>query len=682
MTSERSSSVLEAGTIAVLEELVAGALSPRDLAERTGRAPRTVTKDLARLRDAGLVDGPKTAPRPTTAGYGLVRPLPPVPRTAYDRMVADILPAPLAALARLVVDAVVFRRHFPEHARQPGFVVFGSKGTGKTAVAELVAQALGFEFRTVLRELSSLSPGGLVGRRRQEAGGRWVFDSSEVADLPFVVLDEADKAEGELRREMFRLFGEHPRIVIEGSDVLLRGVPLVVFNAPLGKGETGLPTNVLHEAHFRRSIVCSTHGLPAHQIDELPVRLRRHYADPVASGPLVSLADCTPPGERLPDAAVAVLRLIREVLTTVGRPFVQLEALEVVTLGRAGRLGCRPGDNLAGAVAGVVTDVLTCWETVPGVVEPGWTVDPDAWRRALGDAPGMEEFLAAASRAAEHRRAVTVERAARRSRADVEDLSLTGERARLRALLDEAISSISRVPKGYGPQAAGLRAQLRKLREDAGTARSKERLEEIAANAAPVLSQASDLVRAIYQRRIEIERAQRARVEADRQAKELAGAHRRALAVALAAKRERRREIRKKLAPWRKKWADARRRTTTRPDEDVPRRLVELRVVSEQRERYLEAREPDALERWLARRRRRPEPQRTPIERVHVFFVDRADRRYGLRELSSWGTPAVLEAIDASIEWAAHAEDLYTETGRTAEPPPELGTGDWDPFGL
>jgi hypothetical protein len=51
----------------------------------------------------------------------------------------------------------------------------------------------------VLRELSSLSPGGLVGRRRQEAGGRWVFDSSEVADLPFVVLDEADKAEGELR---------------------------------------------------------------------------------------------------------------------------------------------------------------------------------------------------------------------------------------------------------------------------------------------------------------------------------------------------------------------------------------------------------------------------------------------------------------------------------------------------
>jgi hypothetical protein len=678
MTSLRGYSV---GTVAVLEELVAGALSPGDLAERTGRKSRTITDDLARLRGDGLVDGRKTAPRPTAAGYALVRPIPPIPRTAYDRMVADILPAPLAAMARLVVDAVVFRRHFPEHGRQPGFVVFGSKGTGKTALAELVARALGFEFRTALRELSSLSPGALVGRRRQEPGGRWVFDVSEVTELPFVVLDEADKAEGELRREMFRLFGEHPRIVIEGCDVLLRAVPVVVFNAAYGKGETGLPTNVLHEAHFRRSVVCSTHGLPSRQIDELPVRLRHHYADPVASGRLVSPADCLPPGERLPDDALAVLELIREVLTPTGRPFVQLEALEVLTLGRAGRLGCRPDDELAGVAAGVFIDVLTCWETVPGIVEPGWAVDPDAWRDALGDAPGMEAFLEAASQAAEHRRAVAAERARRRSRADVEDLSLTGDRARLRALLDEAISSITRVPKGHGPLAAGLRAQLRKLREDAGNARSRERLEEVAANAAPVLSQAADLVRAMYQRRSEIEQAQRARVEADRQAKKLAAAQRRALALALAAKRQRRSEIRKRLAPLRASWAAARRRRTTRPDEDVIRRLVEFQVVREQRERYLEVQKPDAFDRWRARRRGEPEPQGTPIPRVHAFLVDCADSRYERGQLSRWGSPAVLEAIDAALARASQLEDLYVETGRTVErPAPELDTGSWDPF--
>ena len=686
MTGKRSPALpdaLEEGPRSVLEALAAGACSPGELVAVTGRPARTISRYLARLRDSALVEGLQTEPRLTAAGQRVVRPVPPIPATAYDRMVSEILPAPQAAICRLTVDALVFRHHFPEHPRQPGFVIFGPKNTGKTAAAELIAQALGLELRTVLRELSSLSPGALVGRRRQEGGGRWVFDSSEVAELPFVVLDEADKADGELRKEMFRIFGELPRVVIEGTDVLLRAVPLVVFNALPGKGETGLPTGVLHEAQFRRAIVCSTHGLPAREVDQLPDRLRRHYADPVRSGQLVSPADHPPPGERLPDETFGLLVQIREVLTPAGRPFVQLDALEVLTLGRAGRLGCRPGDNLAGVAAGVVTDVLTCWETVPSIVVPGWTLDAKAWRRWLGDSPGVEAFLEAASRAEDHRCAVALERAGRHKAADIEDLELVGKRATLRAVLDEAIVSITRVPKADRPNAAGLRAQLRKLRDDAGAARSNKRLEEISANAAPVLSQTQALVRAIYRTHLEIEQAQRARIEADHEAKVFAAAQQRARAAALAVKKERRRRIRAELGPWRRKWAAARRRTTTRRGEDVVDELLELRVVSPRREFYLERQEPDPVEKWWAHKRHRPEPQLPDVKRVHAFFVDSFGTRYERPALASWGSAGVLRTIDASLEWAARLEELYVETGGTVErSAPELDTGSWDPFAL
>ena len=402
-----------------------------------------------------------------------------------------------------------------------------------------------------------------------------MFDSSEVAELPFVVLDEADKADGELRKEMFRIFGELPRVVIEGTDVLLRAVPLVVFNALPGKGETGLPTGVLHEAQFRRAIVCSTHGLPAREVDQLPDRLRRHYADPVRSGQLVSPADHPPPGERLPDETFGLLVQIREVLTPAGRPFVQLDALEVLTLGRAGRLGCRPGDNLAGVAAGVVTDVLTCWETVPSIVVPGWTLDAKAWRRWLGDSPGVEAFLEAASRAEDHRCAVALERAGRHKAADIEDLELVGKRATLRAVLDEAIVSITRVPKADRPTRLGCEHSFESFAttpaphaRTSASRRSPRTLPRFFRKPRPSCGRSTG--------RTWRSSRHRARIEADHEAKVFAAAQQRARAAALAVKKERRRRIRAELGPWRRKWAAARRRTTTRRGEDVVDELLEF----------------------------------------------------------------------------------------------------------
>jgi hypothetical protein len=130
------------------------------------------------------------------------------------------------------------------------------------------------------------------------------------------------------------------------------------------------------------------------------------------------------------------------------------------------------------------------------------------------------------------------------------------------------------------------------------------------------------------------------------------------LALARAAQRERRADFRKQPAPSRRDWAAARRRTTTRPDENVARKLVELHVVAERRERYLPTPEPDALEKWWARYRGRSEPHLAPVERVRAFLIDSAGQRYERRQPSSWETVEVLQAIDATVAAAAHLEEL------------------------
>jgi hypothetical protein len=116
-----------------------------------------------------------------------------------------------------------------------------------------------------------------------------------------------------------------------------------------------------------------------------------------------------------------------------------------------------------------------------------------------------------------------------------------------------------------------------------------------------------------------------------------------------------------------------------------------------QREEYLdEPLQPLRIEKWVARRRGRPEPQPRRRPRVLTVLVDQAGGRYALSEVSSWGTPAILQALDVARVRADDLEELYAQGGISMSdagqllfsfapidkppPPPALGPGTFDPF--
>lgn len=408
------------------------------------------------------------------------------------------------AFVELLASAVVARHHLGE--REPsghlGFMAIGETGTGKSAAARLLCDVFGWDYAAHEVHAPDATAGSLLGRRLQDGDGyRW--EAAPTTLLPFVFLDELDKAdEATARRAMVYLHGER-RHQAEGQVHELLPVAMVAANPPArGERYAGL-----RPEYRRRSVVLDTAGMRGRGY-ELERMLERYYGTP--RRPRLNLDSLRPP-EALPEAARAVLESVRHVLTDAGREdFPGGRTLALATRGRMALLG----EDADASVAAYLTACayLQVTETVPGLVQPGWQDSLARVREVLGTRPGVEQLVAQLERGAAERgesaRAIRRERTQRAS-ANLAMAEQGGVLAARLRRLHEALDGrrLQALTPEQRDEAAGLRRTLRTLMDRAARVSTQRSLEEVQDQAEGPARRAEALVAA--------EAAERARVRRD-----------------------------------------------------------------------------------------------------------------------------------------------------------------------
>jgi hypothetical protein len=372
-----------------------------------------------------------------------------------DAATGPLHPA-LRAMARLMLSAACARHHLRE-ARPGGHlsgIAAGPTQRGKTLAAAIICTALGLGEVTGIRQAGRETELSLWGRRIQEPGGRYVLVPSHVLALPFVALDELDKATGPLLRAALRLLQGDAKIDAEGQAVDVAPAAYATSNAGLG---------VLPESYRRRSACLDAAGLP-----EVSSVLARQILVRV---PRLVLGHLAPPAAELPAAVLERMEgALRAGLTAAGWPLCDVRALELAALGRAGLTG--DGD-LPGAALSTVVDYLELAVTT-GEAHPDWMARLDAW---AGGKPAQHPGSGSAG---EHDSG-PAEQAADAYWHQVEAVGMAGTIGHrlARAVEDlRGAGELPGVPAGMLDEAAGirqmaqrlLRPDLRKVRDVPGLA--------------------------------------------------------------------------------------------------------------------------------------------------------------------------------------------------------------------
>lgn len=634
---------------------------------------------LAELKGAGLISRSKREVRLTTAGWSRFLPFEQEHLGEALDQALSLWPYAQQAFLELLVSAVVARHHLGSSrpSRHLGFMVIGETGTGKSAMAEMVCWLFGWRPAEHVRWLARETKGSLLGRRAQAAGGAMAFQPAAVLDLAFVCFDEFDKGDEPIRRAVWPFFQGELELVLEDALVISRPTPMLAANPP----ESGARLGQLRPEYRRRSVVLDVGtDPPAH----LGRRLRELYAVELRA-PAIDLARVTPPGETLPDAALAVLELIPRALTETGRKeFPGVDALELATLGRAALLG--PDADLQVAAYAIGCAYLTCAETLPDRVAAGWQLDLHAIRDALGpetDLTVLERVFALQREASAQR-----ERAARARQVaqQQDDLALVRRRGELLETLRLELLALRAggIPREHRVQAAGLRAQLKQLTAQVRKSLSESNLDLLEQHARAVLRGATELCDGIA-----LEASRRADdAQLQRQANQRASAQAKRDAEALRTARRQReragREQQRQTTAWLRELKKRHRRKTTRAGEDVLAGLVELSVVRQQiREHWV----PDGVASAVARVltfQQRPRPEPAPTARtlrvpatappddgrhyrreVATSYLDAAGSAHHADELRSWESPTVKRVLELAAE--AHGLSLDVETTRDAQ---------------
>lgn len=397
------------------------------------------------------------------------------------------------AFVELAASAVVARHHLG--AVQPsghlGFMALGETGTGKSAAAGLLCDVFGWDPAEHVLLTPAETAGSLLGRRVQAEGGvRW--EAAAVTRLPFVFLDELDKAdEAAARRAMVFMQGER-RLRFEDQVHELLPVAMLAANPPRGGRDRYAD---LRQEYRRRAVVLDTAGMRARG-HELARLLRAYYADP--RRPRLSLEALRPP-ESLPDSARAILDSMTNVLTDAGREEFEMRSLEFATLGRMALLGADADADVAALLT--ACGYLQVSETQPGMVRQGWQQSLGPVRQSLGTRASAAQLLAMLERGeverAERARAV---RQARTQQASA-GLEVAEQGATLAARLGrmhEALDGrrLQALTAGQRDEAKGLRRTLRTLQGKAARVSTARGLEEVQALAEDPLRRAEALVAA------------------------------------------------------------------------------------------------------------------------------------------------------------------------------------------
>ncbi len=496
-----------------------GGATPGDLAHATAVPPRSVSEALARLRDAGLVDGPKTWVRLTSSGRArfAATGTPAAPKVSAGRALDEacaVWPYGHAALLRLLLSAVIARRHLgpSRPSAHLGFVLVGEGRTGKSALVEMACHLLGADPVEHTRNLALLSEGEVIGRRVPQPGGQLAFLPSATLELPLVLVDEYDKASTSMRSQAQLLFQGQYRATVEGEAHVIAPTPVLAANVPAHGGRL----SQVHEVYRRRSVVLDT-GPARSQLGDLGARLASYYQAHAQGS--VDLEHTVPPALDLPETAQGLVAFMRDqALTELGWEQLPDErALYAAALGRAALAEVAADDAKGLNLAAYATclDYLACTETIPGEVREGWEVDVEAVGYYAGT-PGTDSFRAALDSRHQGQQLQQAAISASRVRQGQAGRQVLEDRGRLLEVLRLAHGELDgrRVPRPYKPDAAGLRAVLAQLRRDASHVERADRLADLSAAAADPLARAAAL-RARINHEQAAEAVQRRQVQQD-----------------------------------------------------------------------------------------------------------------------------------------------------------------------
>jgi len=458
-----------------------GEATPGEAAAAAGVPTRTASDAFKALREAGLVEGPKSRVRLTSSGWSRYVSADPVSAGDVLDQALDLwghlgLYAHRAYL-ELLWSAMVARARLADSRpdRHLGFMAVGGTGTGKSALADMTCSVFGLPRARHTLNLPSQTVGAVLGRREPAPGGgqRWV--PSPVAALPFVLFDEFDKADEPVRRAVLPYFQGDVEVQAEGEVHRLLPTPMLASNVPTQADRL----KQLRAEYRRRSVVLDT-GYAGGHGDAIERALTDYYAGP---RPHLDLAALPQPQRTLPALAGKVLDQLGEVLTDTGRQHrPPRQALEAAALGRASLAGDTSDHGALWAAYSIGAAYLQVTEQLDGEVVTGWVLDFAGLRAFLsghGAVDKLEEVVTA-SRGA--RAKAQVRGAQVRVAAEVEDLGVVRERHTLAEQLRLAREDLDgrKVPdRADKATAAGLRAQLGKQRTAVLDCRSRRRLEDL-----------------------------------------------------------------------------------------------------------------------------------------------------------------------------------------------------------
>jgi len=637
---------------------VGGESAPGDIgAAVPGLNHRTQAVSLNTMRAAGLIEGPRNWVRFTPAGWARFGGVTAEGAGEVLDRVLDGWPYTHRAFLELLVSTVIARHHLGARRRTGhlGFIAIGETGTGKSAMGGLVCHLFGFPPALHTLHLPTQAAGSLLGRREQDGDGwRWV--PAATTRLPFVVLDEFDKAEDAVQRRAWVHLHDALDQQLEGQVHELLPTPLLLANPP----RSGFRYAQLRQEYRRRSVVLDTRAM-AGRSGELEDLLARFYATTTPADRL-SLERLAPPADRLGPDALEVLKMARDqALTQAGREeFPTVRVLELTTLGRMALMGPNADEQVAAYATAVA--YLQATESVPGQVLERWGPDVAAVRAALGQ--GGEAIATALERSRAERAAAAQEAVRGRQRKARAELETIEHGARLAEELRQLITALDgrKVAPADKAAAAGLRKALRILATSAAQVSTRASLLEVAEKSYDVQDRARALVAAQGAARVATDQARRDAAEQARRQKTQDKAMRESARRAAAAHR---RETGGRLAlvvESAKPLEDLWRRTTTRDGEDVLARLAELEVNG----RPVLVYQPPAerpRERGLAGFLDRLAPE-SGTWRVNGAAVAFPGTRWRCAALASWG-PNTRAVLAPALAMLHQVEDqLRAELGR------------------
>lgn len=258
------------------------------------------------------------------------------------------------AMIVLIFAAVVCRQHHTRPDRHPYFGCVGGTLLWKTSLGHFVCHALGLDPSQHVVECGS-ETGKSLGVRRTGAGE--IVFKRELLDAPFLVLDEFQSADRNVRATLGRFLSGRLVVPAENEELTIHPVPLVTLNPqnkPTLEGRLGLSA-----ARIRRGIFAN---LDAVAMPDLAAMGERAVAAVRQQAPLVIPApasDCEP---------------FRKPIVTLFRDIVKVEAAE--------RVDVEVMLNLCGGMNGWISDpaeaivqvgyALGLLAETMGWTNPGW----------------------------------------------------------------------------------------------------------------------------------------------------------------------------------------------------------------------------------------------------------------------------------------------------------------------